>query len=258
MRGIDLDKSIFYKGASLRFFEKNEHHVTRTCADDVLLLVFDGVLRFIEDGRAYELHAGQYHIQRHGSYQVGEPVSDAPKYLYVHFLGEWGEGADVLACSGSFDYAAMASYIHRLDELAHGSYTYTERASVFFAILSHLHRNLPPRETLAARIRRIIDEKYTELVSLDELCACLHYSKNYIINCFKGTYHMTPIEYINHVKLRRAMYLLEVTSRGAEEIAAACGFHHYSHFYRLFVCKNGLSPQEWRRRAKLEPQMNYE
>ena len=50
MNGIDLNKPIAYKHASLRFFNKNEHHIDRFCEDDVLLLVFDGVLRFSEDG----------------------------------------------------------------------------------------------------------------------------------------------------------------------------------------------------------------
>ena len=46
MQGMDLNAPITYKHASLRFFEKNEYHVERFSRDNVLLLVFDGVLRF--------------------------------------------------------------------------------------------------------------------------------------------------------------------------------------------------------------------
>ena len=36
---------------------------------------------------------------------------------------------------------------------------------------------------------------------------------------------------------------MEMTSETLENVAAACGFRNYSHFYRLFVRKNRLSPK---------------
>ena len=59
MLGIDLNESIVYKHSSFRFFDAHEHHVSRICEDDVLLLVFQGVLRFSEDGRQYETASGR-------------------------------------------------------------------------------------------------------------------------------------------------------------------------------------------------------
>ena len=59
MYGIDLNKEIKYLFSSLRFFASKEHHVDRFCKDDVLLLVYDGVLRFSEDGVMYEIHPGE-------------------------------------------------------------------------------------------------------------------------------------------------------------------------------------------------------
>ena len=50
MLGVDLGKPMCCKYASFRFFEEKEHHITRFCTDNVLLLVFAGVLRFSEDG----------------------------------------------------------------------------------------------------------------------------------------------------------------------------------------------------------------
>ncbi len=258
MQGIDLDKPIIYKSSSLRFFEPNEHHVTRTCTQDVLLLVYDGVLRFSEDGVPYEIHAGQYYIQKHGGYQSGELASSAPKYLYVHFLGEWGDSKGVLPRSGSFEYTELSSYILELDRLSHGECTYTECAALFFSILSKLYRRSPHADTLAESIRRFIDERYLAFYSLDDLCNEMHYSKNYIINVFKEEYGMTPIEYLNEVKIRRAMYLLEVTSHSIDDIARESGFNHYSHFYRLFIRKQGISPFEWRRRIRVAEQPNGE
>ena len=53
MEGILLDQSIRYRHSSFRYFKEGEHHIERFCKDEVLLLIFDGVLRFEEDGIAY-------------------------------------------------------------------------------------------------------------------------------------------------------------------------------------------------------------
>ncbi len=255
MYGIDLEKPIEYKVSSLRFFEENEHHVDRVCVSDVLLLVYEGVLRFSEDGVEYEVRAGQYFIQKNGGYQRGDEVSDSPKYLYVHFLGEWSERKTALERSGNFDYASMASLIQKMDKLAHGNYTYTERLSVLLELLSVLYRSGEQIDTPARQIRRFIAENYLNISSLEDICREFHYSKNHVINIFRDAYDETPFEYINDVKIRRAMYLLEVTSKSIDEIAEECGFNHYSHFYRLFVRKNGISPFEWRRQMRIEAQI---
>ena len=64
MFGIDLNCPITYINASLRFFKKEEHHITRLCSCDVLVLVFSGVLRFSEDNVPIEVGAGEYYIQK--------------------------------------------------------------------------------------------------------------------------------------------------------------------------------------------------
>lgn len=83
MRGIDLNKPITYQYASMRYFSPGERHITRFCMHDVLLMVFDGILRFNEDNTEYEVHAGEYHIQKSNSYQTGYVVSDSPKFIFT-------------------------------------------------------------------------------------------------------------------------------------------------------------------------------
>ena len=70
MLGIDLNRSIKYKCASFRYFEKHEHHVARFCRDNVLLLIFEGILRFSENDEQIEVHAGEYYIQKKDCHQA--------------------------------------------------------------------------------------------------------------------------------------------------------------------------------------------
>ena len=252
MCGIDLNKPIFYKHASFRFFNSNEHHVERFCPEDVLLLVYEGVLRFSENGICYEVGPGEYHIQRHNAYQKGEYASDSPKYLYVHFLAEWTEDNQALPFRGNFDYHRLKPLLEKLDMLAHGDFTYIEAASKFFEILSLLYREKEPG-TLAGKIAKYLSENISSAITLDMISEEFSFSKNHIINIFKKEFGVTPVKYIQDLKIKRARYLLEVTSDTLENVARSSGFNDYSHFYKVFCRESGLSPTQWRNRKQTEP-----
>ncbi len=252
MYGIDINKPMVFKHSSFRYFAKNEWHVTRVCKDDVLLLVFEGVLRFQEDGIYYEVHPGEYHIQKHHSFQKGYTASDSPKYLYVHFLGEWSEEGERIAFRGEFDMAALMPLMTELDNLSHTSTSLLHKSAKFMEIMVRLC----PREqlqTTANQIAALIGEADLGTLSLDQICKQVHFSKNHVISLFKKAYGMTPIRYINQKKLQRAEYLLEATSDTLESIANACGFRDYSHFYRLFVREKGMPPAQWRNQKQIHP-----
>lgn len=253
MYGIDLNRPIEFKICSLRFFDEGERHISRFCTHDVLLMVYEGVLRFTENGESVEVSPGEYYIQKHDAYQSASEASSSPKYLYVHFLAEWIDSQDALPRCGKFDYDSLSPIMNRLDRLSHEDRTYTEKTGLFFNILSALYRSHMRSDELAGQIARYLSKNYLNVSSLEDVCSEFHYSKNYIINIFKSEYGMTPFEYINDLKIKRAMYLLEVTSGSIEDIARESGFNHYSHFYRLFMRKNGMSPFAWRNNKKLNP-----
>ncbi len=251
LQGIDLEKPIRYLAASLRFFKEGEHHITRFCEDDVLLLVYDGVLRFSENGEQYEVSAGEYFIQRHGMYQGGERASDKPKYLYVHMLSEhWAEAGKILPRCGTFDYSVLKANIEEMDRFAHGDAPYIAKAGKLYNILNSLYSK-KPEKTLATEISDYIAKNCSEKITLDALCKEFHFSKNHIINIFKKTYGITPITYLQQQRLRKSEYLTETTSDTLESISEASGFNSYAYFYKQFVRKNGISPEKWRENKRL-------
>ncbi len=247
-----MNKPITFLHSSLRFFSENEHHITRFCKDDVLLMVFEGVLRFTEDNICYEIHPGEYHIQKNNTFQKGEKASDSPKYLYVHFLSEWTDDDTVLPFKGTFDYSKAEFLMKELDRLSHTESSLVQKSVIFFELLLLLQRKEKPAN-LANKIAEFIcDENLSEL-SLEKICKEFHYSKNYIINIFKKEFGVTPVKYINDLRLNRAKYLLEVTSDSLESISLKSGFNDYSHFYKLFCRENGLSPSIWRNEKHTNP-----
>ncbi|MBQ8550319.1 MAG: helix-turn-helix transcriptional regulator [Clostridia bacterium] len=250
MFGIDLNRPIEYLHSSLRFFDRGERHVTRFCKDDVLLLVFEGVLCFTEDGKDYEIAAGQYHIQRHDTKQSAKKASDAPQYLYVHFRGEWSDGEQTLPPDGTFEYAALKVLMDELNSLAHSDAPHIIQTSKFYEILSQIYKN-NPRDSAVYDIADYIVKNCEQDISLSRLSAQFHFSKNHIINLFKKAFSVTPVQYINNARFKKAEFLMEATSEPLEHIAFSCGFQNYSHFYRQFIKRHGISPNDWRKAKRM-------
>ena len=252
MSGIDLNKPITFLYSSLRFFSENEHHVTRYCKDDVLLMVYEGVLRFTEDDIRYEIHPGEYHIQKNNTFQKGETASDSPKYLYVHFHSLWTDSDTALPSDGTFDYSKAKILMEELDKLSHEDCLLVRKSAKFFELLLLLQQK-EKTVSIADKIADFVCSENLNEISLEKICKEFHFSKNHMINIFKKEFGVTPVKYINDLKLRRARYLLEVTSYTAESISQKSGFNDYSHFYKLFYRETGMSPNLWRHKKHAEP-----
>ena len=250
--GIDLNKPVQYKYASFRYFKKNEHHLVRFCEDNVLLLVYEGVLRFSEDGVQKEVHAGEYYIQEKNHHQAGEIASDSPHYLYVHFDAEWTNEVGTLAPSGRFDFSVLSELMEKIDAAEHENLLYSEKQYLFLKLLLSLNVS-PLKSRVAQRFSDYIEKNIYEISSLADLCDAFHYSKNYVIRIFNKEFGVSPIQYINDVKINRAMYLLERTSLPIKDIIEECGYSDYPYFYKRFVRKTGISPLKWRTRKQQNP-----
>jgi len=252
MTGIDLNQPLQYKHASLRFFEPHEHHVTRFSRDDVLLMVYDGILRFSEDGKEQEVHAGHYYIQRKNCQQAGAIASDSPKYLFVHFDGRWISENATLPYTGTFNYGILEDVIKRMDTACHQNHSYCEQQYLFLKLVLSLQKQVR-KDSVAMRMSEYIEQHIGQISSLSDICEVFHYSKNYVIRLFKKEYGVPPFQYINTIRIQRAMYLLETTSRPIEEISQKCGYKNYSYFYKLFVEKTGVTPSKWRKNIQENP-----
>lgn len=65
---------------------------------------------------------------------------------------------------------------------------------------------------------------------------------------FKAGTGMTPVEYVQHLRVGKARELLEFTRRTVDQIAWAVGYEDAAAFRKLFHRIIGLSPHEYRQR----------
>lgn len=95
-------------------------------------------------------------------------------------------------------------------------------------------------------VNRYIELHYTEPLSNRELAELVHLSEDRFNHLFKESMGMPPLQYINEVRLKKAMHLLKKEEFTAAQVADAVGFSDYNHFGRMFRRHFGCTPMEVR------------
>ncbi len=94
---------------------------------------------------------------------------------------------------------------------------------------------------------RYIDNNLDGDLRLSELSALVHISPAYFSTLFKRFNGVSPVEYIIHKRIQRAIELIRTTQMNLTEIAMACGFNNGTNFYKAFRKVTGRTPASYRR-----------
>jgi transcriptional regulator GlxA family with amidase domain len=92
--------------------------------------------------------------------------------------------------------------------------------------------------------------KLTQPVSIDDLANTMHVSYRTLNRRFIEITGLTPLAYLQALKIERAKELLEGSHGDFEAITASVGYEDVSSFRRLFKRSTGLSPAQYRRQFK--------
>jgi AraC family transcriptional regulator of adaptative response / methylphosphotriester-DNA alkyltransferase methyltransferase len=103
-----------------------------------------------------------------------------------------------------------------------------------------------PDEDWVASIADWIDRHYNEPITLGALADLFHGSPYHLQRTFKRIKGLSPAEYIQHVRMAKAMNALASTNKPVTSIAAEVGIPNAAHFATLFQRKTGLSPTAYR------------
>ncbi len=106
---------------------------------------------------------------------------------------------------------------------------------------------------MLTQVLEYINVHYGEPIKVKELADMCHISETHFRRIFSSYMEMSPLEYINQVRIRMACELLNRTDEPVADIAVKCGFSTNSTFNRNFRQIMGATPMEWRRRPE-----NYE
>lgn len=90
-----------------------------------------------------------------------------------------------------------------------------------------------------------IEAHYAEELSIAKLAGLCYFSEYHFMRFFKKHVGMTCLEYINNLRLEKAVELLEQGEEAVLEVSLSVGFHNLSYFYRAFKKKYGVTPKTY-------------
>jgi AraC family transcriptional regulator of arabinose operon len=103
---------------------------------------------------------------------------------------------------------------------------------------------------LDARIGKALSfmcENASRRVRLDEIAREAALSPSRLSHLFHEQVGLTPLEYLEHQRIRQAKRLLELSAHNVTQIALATGFESQSYFTRRFTARTGVSPKKYRK-----------
>ncbi|WDV04928.1 MULTISPECIES: bifunctional transcriptional activator/DNA repair enzyme AdaA [Lysinibacillus] len=113
------------------------------------------------------------------------------------------------------------------------------------------NENLPDSEWVDL-ITEYIDQHFTEKLTLDSLASICHGSPYHMHRTFKKIKGITPVEYIQLVRVHTAKKYLIQTNKAIGDIAISVGMTNTPYFITLFKKKTGLTPAQFRQMSKTE------
>ena len=95
-----------------------------------------------------------------------------------------------------------------------------------------------------------IAEHFEEKIYVDHLAEIINVSNDYFIKMFKDSIGKTPIDYINGLRVNKAMQYLVETDMPMSEISDKIGFCNANYFHKIFKQYTDTSPLAYRKSAK--------
>ncbi|MFD0713838.1 AraC family transcriptional regulator [Paenibacillus sp. GCM10027626] len=146
------------------------------------------------------------------------------------------------------------------DEFEHREAGYEYAARISLAKLLILidrefrkERRKPTKQPVLAEqnpideVKRYIYDNYSQDIPLERGAMIANMAPSYFSHVFKKETGQTFIDFMNEVRIERAMELIQRDSHTITHIGFQVGFHHLSHFIRTFKKRTGLTPTEYKK-----------
>ena len=153
----------------------------------------------------------------------------------------------VIADSQKGEGTALAKMIYD------NRYKNSEYVSALCNAFAHfLLQNLKTDDSIGMAVNEVINqitENFFDCnINLQTILVKSGYAEDYIRARFKRFTGKTPIEFLTHVRINHACYLIDTykASLSLFEIAEKCGYTDYIYFSRKFKQLIGISPQKYK------------
>lgn len=123
---------------------------------------------------------------------------------------------------------------------------------VVYLCRNHVAQTLPMRESLKRRknlerlntILLYMENNFPQPITVEQLAEMACLSEDRFGHLFRESVGKAPLQYLNAIRLRKAMELLKTGEHTVTAVAEAVGFRDYNHFGRLFRKHYGCTPSQ--------------
>ena len=97
-----------------------------------------------------------------------------------------------------------------------------------------------------SNLKKILDTRYDEAHTLESLSMELEINKYRLCREFSATFDISPLKYLNQVRIEKAKELLVETNDTIVSIGESVGIENTTHFINLFKKQTGDTPLKYR------------
>lgn len=90
-----------------------------------------------------------------------------------------------------------------------------------------------------------MNRHYENDISIPELAEICHISETHFRRLFRNKFHMSPVDYLNHIRIHKACVLLSRKPMLISQVAEQTGYRTLSSFNRNFLEIMQKSPTQW-------------
>ena len=116
-----------------------------------------------------------------------------------------------------------------------------QQAAVLPPVLERREQNRLVQDALL-----YLNSNFASPIRISELAVRLQVSQQYLARLFKAEVGMSPIRYLNRLRIEKAKEFMRTNAVNISEAALAVGFDNIYYFSRLFKQLEGMSPSAYR------------
>ncbi|MFD1671976.1 AraC family transcriptional regulator [Agrilactobacillus yilanensis] len=255
----EVVKNLLYIQECGFFSKKDSYFTERKDLDSYLILVtVAGTGQLIYDDVKYTLSRNTIFFLDCHKYQFYKPLKDW-QFYFVHINGS---NLHYYFDRYYYDKTPIAyiesdAFINTLKLIINDNSSDNENAFIttlmIYELLTDLILAKLKTKAIATpktlkKIRYYLDNHYAEKISLADLVIHFNVSKSYIEKGFQEYFEISPISYLNKVRVNKAKALLRNTDSQLDIISEIIGVNDTSYFVKIFKRYTGLTPAKYRRK----------
>lgn len=229
-----------------------------------LIFILDGEGVFIQKGKKYPLKRNDlFGIFPQIPHEYVSDKCDPMQYLRLTFEGSQSvqllERIGIKRCTPFKVNGYTSVTLLHLRELIEQAENTADRdsdlvrLSIFLQLFRSLSRHVPDElrnidcsDEWLEQGREHMELHYSENISIETIAKHVGIERSYFSRKFKTAYGITPLKYLQNIRINAAKKLLETTDLSLSAIAPSVGYVDIFSFSKAFKKNTGISPVDYR------------